>query len=51
MNKEELIQFLKDNLEIRVETDYDNYDEIYTVTSSLLLDGDIISESSDTFRT
>lgn len=42
MTKEELIQFLKDNLEITVVHDFDGY-----ICVDLMLCGELISESKD----
>lgn len=44
MTKEELIQFLKDNLSIKIDLKRPHYDEGY-LEVSLILNGDVISES------
>lgn len=48
MTKEELVSFLKENLTVNIETSRDDFGSGCRVEVSLSLDGEIISETSDT---
>lgn len=44
MNKEELLQFLKDNLRLDISQETEIYSQAQTVTIKLVLGDDVISE-------
>lgn len=47
MTKEELIQFLKENLQISIYDSTDYYDEHTSLTVSISLGGEVISSSTE----
>lgn len=50
MNKEELIQFLKENLSIRISRDWNDYGDGDNITLKVILELDQEPFSSDTFQ-
>lgn len=49
MNKEELIQFLRENVTLKVETTSENWYTHDTLKVQLLVDGEVVLESNEAF--